>query len=112
MVVPPGWTLAHKGMDLYKSGKFALTDEQEILITLDRPLFGRDRMAKERLRWMFPTDKDKRVGTALRWIKDVEHGLGAFAVCTAIHCLYTFKGTDVQLIASWISTSIVTNVVH
>lgn len=78
--VPPGWTLANKGMDLYKTGKFALADNGEILVTLDAPLFGRERLAKDRLRWLFPADKDKRVGTTLRWIKDVEHGLGAFAV--------------------------------
>ncbi|KZV65801.1 hypothetical protein PENSPDRAFT_586245 [Peniophora sp. CONT] len=67
-------------MDLYKAGKFALADDGEILASLDIPLFNRDRYAKDRLRWLFPPDKDKRVGSILHWIKDVEHGLGAFAL--------------------------------
>ncbi|VDB90174.1 unnamed protein product [Peniophora sp. CBMAI 1063] len=80
ITIPPGWTLAHRGMDLYKAHKFKLTENGETLVALDLPLFNRGRMAKERLRWMFPPDKDKRVSVTLRWIKDVEHGLGAFAL--------------------------------
>ncbi|KAI0035686.1 hypothetical protein K488DRAFT_42884 [Vararia minispora EC-137] len=66
-------------MDLYEASRFALADGQ-ILDSLERPLFNLQRLAKDRLLWMFPREKDLRVGSLLRWIQSVENGLAAFAL--------------------------------
>ncbi|KAF8219656.1 hypothetical protein L208DRAFT_1338710 [Tricholoma matsutake] len=43
-------------------------------------LFGKTRMAKDRIHWMFSPNKDERVSSLLSWIQKVEYSLGSFGV--------------------------------
>lgn len=42
--------------------------------------FGTNRLARERIHWMFPSDKDERVAALLIWIQTVSYNLGAFGL--------------------------------
>lgn len=49
--------------------------------------FGTTRLARERIHWMFPSDKDERVASLLIWIQTVSYNLGAFGVCAGFSCV-------------------------
>ena len=51
------------------------------LTPVERALFGNARLAKDRIHWMFPSDKDERVASLLSWIQTVSYNLGGFGVC-------------------------------
>jgi hypothetical protein len=46
-------------------------------------LFGKARMAKDRIHWMFSPNKDERVSSLLSWIQNVEYDLGTYGVSFA-----------------------------
>ena len=43
-------------------------------------LFSQSRLARDRIHWSFPPEKDERVRAALTWIQEMSYGLGTFAV--------------------------------
>lgn len=43
-------------------------------------LFSQGRLARDRIHWSFPPDKDERVRAALSWIQEMSYGLGTLAV--------------------------------
>ncbi|KAJ7179374.1 hypothetical protein C8R46DRAFT_887053 [Mycena filopes] len=43
-------------------------------------LFGKSRMAKDRIHWMFPPNKDERVSSLLAWIELMSYNLGAYGL--------------------------------
>jgi hypothetical protein len=47
---------------------------------VDLALFGKSRLAKDRIHWMFPPNKDERVSSTLTWIQAFSYGLGGFGV--------------------------------
>ena len=47
-------------------------------------LFGNARLARERLYWLFPTDKDERVANMLAWVQKMSFNLGAFSVSSQV----------------------------
>jgi hypothetical protein len=54
-------------------------------------LFGTARMAKDRIHWLFPSDKDERVASLLYWIQKVSYGLAGFGVRVLVSCARTSK---------------------
>jgi hypothetical protein len=48
---------------------------------VNQALFGKTRMAKDRIHWMFPPNKDERVASLLAWIELMSYNLGAYGVC-------------------------------
>lgn len=47
-------------------------------------LFGNTRRAQDRIHWMFPSDKDKRVAALLAWIQKKSYHLAIFGVGAAL----------------------------
>ncbi|KAJ6629253.1 hypothetical protein B0H10DRAFT_1777199 [Mycena sp. CBHHK59/15] len=43
-------------------------------------LFGKTRMAKDRIHWMFSPNKDERVASLLAWIEVMSYNLGAYGL--------------------------------
>ena len=43
-------------------------------------LFSQGRLARDRIHWSFPPDKDERVRAALSWTQEMSYGLGTLAV--------------------------------
>ncbi|KAJ7047627.1 hypothetical protein C8F04DRAFT_15126 [Mycena alexandri] len=43
-------------------------------------LFGKSRLAKDRIHWMFPPNKDERVSSLLAWIEIMSYNLGAYGL--------------------------------
>jgi hypothetical protein len=52
----------------------------EALRPVQNALFGKTRLAKDRIHWMFSPEKDDRVSTLLMWIQAMSYNLGAFGV--------------------------------
>ncbi|KAK7061473.1 hypothetical protein R3P38DRAFT_2829714 [Favolaschia claudopus] len=50
------------------------------LIPVQQALFGKSRMAKDRIHWMFPPNKDERVSSLLAWIELMSYSLGAYGL--------------------------------
>ncbi|KAJ7499182.1 hypothetical protein FB451DRAFT_1204555 [Mycena latifolia] len=50
------------------------------LIPVHQALFGKTRMAKDRIHWMFSPNKDERVASLLSWIEIMSHSLGAYGL--------------------------------
>jgi len=46
----------------------------------EKALYGRDRLAKDRLHWLFSPSKDLRVAQLLSWIHSMSHGLASLGV--------------------------------
>lgn len=42
--------------------------------------FGNTRLARERIHWLFPVDKDPRVAAMHQWVKKMSYNLGTFGV--------------------------------
>ena len=42
--------------------------------------FGNSRLARERIHWLFPSDKDPRVAAMLAWVQKLSYNLGTFGV--------------------------------
>ena len=42
--------------------------------------FGNSRLARERIHWLFPSDKDPRVAAVLAWVQKLSYNLGTFGV--------------------------------
>ena len=42
--------------------------------------FGNSRFARERIHWLFPSDKDPRVAAMLAWVQKLSYNLGTFGV--------------------------------
>jgi hypothetical protein len=69
----------------------------EALKPVGNAFFGRDRMARDRIHWQFPFNKDERVRHALEWLHDYAHGVGAFGVSTLfLHVLAPFSTTSAE----------------
>jgi hypothetical protein len=51
------------------------------LMPVHQALFGKTRMAKDRIHWMFSPNKDQRVFDLLFWIEQMAYHLGAYGVC-------------------------------
>ncbi|KAJ7781517.1 hypothetical protein B0H16DRAFT_1498669 [Mycena metata] len=43
-------------------------------------LFGKSRLARDRIHWMFPPNKDERVSSLLAWIEIMSYNLGAYGL--------------------------------
>lgn len=90
----PSKTLSHayKGTtsNLYPgivpNHKFAdaelIESKGEAIMVAESALFGRTRSAKDRIHWMFPSEKDERVVSLLFWIQSMEHAIGTWGVRT------------------------------
>ena len=46
--------------------------------------FGNARLARERLYWLFPADKDERVANLLAWVQKMSFNLGTFGVSSQV----------------------------
>lgn len=68
----------------------------EALKPVENAFFGRDRMARDRIHWQFPFNKDERVRHALEWLHDHAHGVGAFGVSTPFHVLPPFSTSSAE----------------
>jgi hypothetical protein len=68
----------------------------EALKPVENAFFGRDRMARDRIHWQFPFNKDERVRHALEWLHDHAHGVGAFGVSTLFHVLPPFSTASAE----------------
>jgi hypothetical protein len=55
--------------------------------------FGAARLAKDRIHWMFPPDKDERVSSSLAWIQVMSDGLGTFGVGPIVSCVLFIRLT-------------------
>ena len=42
--------------------------------------FGNSRLARDRIHWLFPSDKDERVAAMLSWVQKLSYNLGTFGV--------------------------------
>ncbi|KAF8803833.1 hypothetical protein BYT27DRAFT_7109189 [Phlegmacium glaucopus] len=42
--------------------------------------FGNSRLARERIHWLFPSDKDPRVAAKLAWVQKLSYNLGTFGL--------------------------------
>ncbi|KAJ7667747.1 hypothetical protein DFH06DRAFT_227776 [Mycena polygramma] len=50
------------------------------LASVHQALFGKTRMAKDRIHWMFSPNKDERVSSLLAWIEIMSYNLGAYGL--------------------------------
>ncbi|KAF8640084.1 hypothetical protein AX17_001324 [Amanita inopinata Kibby_2008] len=50
------------------------------LLPVHNALFGQTRLARDRIHWSFPPDKDERVVDALSWIQMMSYGLGTLGL--------------------------------
>ncbi|PFH52649.1 hypothetical protein AMATHDRAFT_139595 [Amanita thiersii Skay4041] len=50
------------------------------LYPVNNALFGSARLARDRIHWSFPPDKDLRVVKALSWVQIMSYGLGALGL--------------------------------
>ncbi|KAJ7774267.1 hypothetical protein DFH07DRAFT_733087 [Mycena maculata] len=50
------------------------------LTFVHQALFGKTRMAKDRIHWMFSPNKDERVASLLSWIEIMSYNLGAYGL--------------------------------
>ena len=50
--------------------------------------FGNFRFARERIHWLFPSDKDPRVAAMLAWVQRLSYNLGTFGVRPFISILF------------------------
>lgn len=61
------------------------------LETAKRALYSRDRLAKDRIHWLFDPRKDQRVSSVLDWIDMWKYDLARFGVCTLfLHSVLAF----------------------
>jgi hypothetical protein len=67
------------GMNDYADVRF-IESKGKALEPVHRAFFSNERLAKDRIHWMFSSDKDDRVSSLLRWIQDVSYNLGGFGV--------------------------------
>lgn len=67
------------GMTDYADVRF-IESKGKALEPVRRAFFSKERLARDRIHWMFPSDKDDRVASLLRWIQDVSYNLGGFGV--------------------------------
>ena len=81
--VPLNFVDAHNKLNEYTNVKFT-ESHGEALSAVNHAFFGKERKARERIRWAFPPDKDPRVSSVLDWIDAVEYSLGAYGV-RAVH---------------------------
>lgn len=44
--------------------------------------FGNARLARDRIHWRFPEDKDQRVANMLNWVQKMSFNLGTYGVCS------------------------------
>jgi hypothetical protein len=79
----------HVTIPIIDSGGAALRDAE-------KALYGRERLASQRIHWMFSPTKDERVASLLVWIDSMSHALATLGVSTGIspsgllltlHCL-------------------------
>jgi hypothetical protein len=66
-------------MNDYADVRF-IESKGKALEPVHRAFFGKERLARDRIHWMFPSDKDDRVASLLSWIQDVSYNLGGFGV--------------------------------
>jgi hypothetical protein len=48
--------------------------------------FGNSRFARERIHWLFPSSKDKRVAEMLAWVQKMSFNLGTYGVRDFLFC--------------------------
>lgn len=53
---------------------------RKALEPVQKALFGNDRLARDRIYWTFPPDKDERVAALFTWIQTMSYNLAAFGV--------------------------------
>lgn len=64
-------------IQIVESGGAALVDAK-------RALFSHERLASNRIHWMFSPTKDDRVAALLGWIQAMSHGLATLGVSKGI----------------------------
>jgi len=67
------------GMNDYADVRF-IESEGKALEPVRRAFFSKERLARDRIHWMFPSDKDDRVASLLRWIQNVSYNLAGFGL--------------------------------
>lgn len=62
--------------------------------------FGNSRLARDRIHWLFPSDKDPRVAAMLAWVQKLSYNLGTFGVrlSTSTFLVHSIDGCQPQLI--------------
>jgi hypothetical protein len=75
--VPPNKLNEYTNIDFIES-------HGKALVPVGNALFGKTRMAKDRIHWMFSPNKDERVSSLLAWIQKVEYSLGSYGVSSRI----------------------------
>lgn len=77
-------TLLTNGMPPNKLNEYTniefIESRGKAFVPVRNALFGRTRMAKDRIHWMFSPNKDERVSSLLSWIQKVEYQLGSYGV--------------------------------
>ena len=74
----------YNSLNEYTSVKFE-ESHGEALEPVHQALFGRARLAKDRIHWIFRPDHDPRVVAVLNWIQAVSCNLGTYGVSTLLH---------------------------
>lgn len=64
------------------------------LAFVSNAFFGNSRFARERIHWLFPPDKDKRVADMLAWVQKMSFNLGTYGVSVC----HFMKSTCLQLV--------------
>ncbi|THV05485.1 hypothetical protein K435DRAFT_647184 [Dendrothele bispora CBS 962.96] len=77
-------TSLHTSLPRNKLSEYTNIDFQDSggagLAPVEHALFGRARKAKDRLHWMFPSDKDGRVDSVINWIQTVSYDLATYGL--------------------------------
>jgi hypothetical protein len=71
--------LPRNEMNEYTNVRF-IESNGAALAPVERAFFGKTRLARDRIHWMFSPDKDERVASLLAWIQIMSYNLGAFGV--------------------------------
>lgn len=68
----------HTQVQILDSGGAALE-------SADRALFGHERLANQRIHWMFSPYKDQRVASLMEWVQAMNHALATVGVSSLNH---------------------------
>ncbi|KAF8897276.1 hypothetical protein BD779DRAFT_363848 [Infundibulicybe gibba] len=66
-------------LDDYADMRF-IDSKGAALKPVEGALFGKERRARDRIHWLFPSDKDERVRRSLEWIQAKSYELGTFGL--------------------------------
>jgi hypothetical protein len=68
-------------MSAYASGDLHFIESKgQAIAPVVKAFFGRERLAKDRIHWMFPHDRDERVSSLLNWIESRRTDLAIFGL--------------------------------